>query len=54
MLGATQFLLAAAVSPLVSVAGEHTAGPLVIVMVCCSVLACAGLALARNHTPGPS
>ena len=54
VLGATQFLLAAAVSPLVSVAGEHTAGPLGIVMVCCSVIACAGLALARNHTPGPS
>lgn len=54
VLGATQFLLAAAVSPLVSVAGEHTAGPLGIVMVCCSVIAYAGLALARNHTPGPS
>ena len=54
VLGATQFLLAAAVSPLVSLAGEHTAGPLGLVMVCCSVIACAGLALARNHTPGPS
>lgn len=54
VLGAIQFLLAAAVSPLVSLAGEHTAGPLGIVMVCCSVIACAGLALARNHTAGPS
>ncbi|MEH3133150.1 MAG: multidrug effflux MFS transporter [Mycolicibacterium neoaurum] len=54
VLGATQFLLAAAVSPLVSLAGEHTAGPLGLVMVCCSAIASAGLALARNHTPGPS
>jgi MFS transporter, DHA1 family, multidrug resistance protein len=53
-LGATQFLLAAAVSPLVSLGGEHTAGPLGIVMVCSSVLACAGMALARNQTAGPS
>lgn len=53
-LGAAQFLLAAAVSPLVSLAGENTAGPLGIVMVCSSVLACAGLVLARNQTPGPS
>lgn len=53
-LGATQFLLAAAVSPLVSLAGEHTAGPLGIVMVCSSVIACAGLILARNQIPGPS
>lgn len=54
VLGATQFLLAAAVSPLVSLAGEHTAGPLGIVMVCSSAIACAGLMLARNQTPGPS
>ncbi|MCV7434326.1 multidrug effflux MFS transporter [Mycolicibacterium bacteremicum] len=47
VLGATQFLLAAAVSPLVSLAGEHTAGPLGIVMVSAAVVACAGLALAR-------
>lgn len=53
-LGATQFLLAAAVSPLVSLAGERTAGPLGIVMVCCSVIAGAGLVLARNQTPGAS
>lgn len=54
VLGATQFLLAAAVSPLVSLAGEHTARPLGIVMICSSVIACAGLMLARNQTPGPS
>lgn len=53
-LGATQFLLAAAVSPLVSLAGEHTAGPLGIVMVCSSAIACAGLMLARNQIAGPS
>ncbi|MGU3500410.1 multidrug effflux MFS transporter [Mycobacterium sp. C31M] len=47
VLGATQFLLAAAVSPLVSLAGEHTAGPLAAVMVAAAVLACAGLLLAR-------
>jgi DHA1 family bicyclomycin/chloramphenicol resistance-like MFS transporter len=45
-LGATQFLLAAAVSPLVSLAGEHTAVPLGIVMVCAAAIACGGLALA--------
>ncbi|MGW0158362.1 multidrug effflux MFS transporter [Mycobacterium sp. NPDC003323] len=47
VLGATQFLLAAAVSPLVSLAGEHTAGPLGIVMVCAAFISCAGLALGR-------
>ena len=47
VLGATQFLLAAAVSPLVSLAGEHTAVPLGVVMVCASTVACAGLVLAR-------
>ena len=46
-LGAAQFLLAALVSPLVSVGGEHTAAPLGVVMVSASVLACAGFALAR-------
>ena len=46
-LGATQFLLAALVSPLVSIGGEHTAEPLAAVMVVASVLACAGFALAR-------
>ncbi|GFM16302.1 MULTISPECIES: multidrug effflux MFS transporter [Mycobacteriaceae] len=46
-LGATQFLLAALVSPLVSIGGEHTAQPLAVVMVVASVLACAGFALAR-------
>lgn len=46
-LGAAQFLLAALVSPLVSIGGEHTAVPLGVVMVVASVLACAGFALAR-------
>jgi MFS transporter, DHA1 family, multidrug resistance protein len=48
VLGATQFALAAVVSPLVSVGGEHTATPLGIVMVCAAVLACSGFALARR------
>jgi DHA1 family bicyclomycin/chloramphenicol resistance-like MFS transporter len=34
------------VSPLVSLAGEHTAVPLGIVMVCAAAIACGGLALA--------
>ena len=46
-LGATQFLLAALVSPLVSIGGEPTGEPLAAVMVVASVLACAGFALAR-------
>lgn len=50
VLGATQFLLAAAVSPLVSLGGENTAAPLGIVMACCAALACAGYALA-GRTP---
>lgn len=46
-LGATQFLLAAAVSPLVSLGGEHSATPLGVVMVCAAAIACAGFAVAR-------
>jgi hypothetical protein len=38
-LGATQFALAAAVTPLVSISGENTAVPAAIVMVCASTLA---------------
>jgi DHA1 family bicyclomycin/chloramphenicol resistance-like MFS transporter len=48
VLGATQFLLAAVVSPLVSLGGEHTATPLGIVMVCAAAVACAGFAYARR------
>jgi DHA1 family bicyclomycin/chloramphenicol resistance-like MFS transporter len=49
VLGATQFGLAAAVSPLVSIAGEHTAVPAAIVMVCASSLAVAGFICARRR-----
>jgi MFS transporter, DHA1 family, multidrug resistance protein len=48
VLGALQFGLAAVVSPLVSIAGEHTAVPAAIVMICTSVLAaCAFVAAGR-------
>lgn len=46
-LGATQFLLAAAVSPLVSLGGEHSAAPLGLVMACAALVACLGFAVAR-------
>lgn len=46
-LGATQFLLAAAVSPLVSLGGEHSAAPLGLVMACAALVACVGFAVAR-------
>lgn len=48
VLGAAQFGLAAAVSPLVSIGGEHTAVPAAIVMVCTSSLAVLGFAFARR------
>ncbi|KWX66469.1 multidrug effflux MFS transporter [Mycobacterium sp. NAZ190054] len=48
VLGATQFLLAAVVSPLVSLGGELTAIPLGIVMVCSATIACAGFLVARR------
>ena len=48
VLGASQFLLAAVVSPLVGIAGEDTAVPTGIVMVTASVFACLGLLAARN------
>lgn len=50
-LGATQFGLAAAVSPLVSIAGENTAVPAAVVMICTITLAVIGFALAapRGH-----
>lgn len=48
-LGATQFLLAAAATPLVSLGGEHTAVPLGVAMVCCAAIACAGFAAGRQR-----
>ncbi|MGV9712601.1 multidrug effflux MFS transporter [Gordonia sp. NPDC003424] len=39
VLGALQFGLAAVVSPLVSIRGEDTAGPLAVVMLACAVIA---------------
>ncbi|WP_237573237.1 multidrug effflux MFS transporter [Mycolicibacterium lacusdiani] len=54
VLGALQFGVAAAVSPLVSIAGEDTAVPAAIVMVCTSVLAVTSFAIAgrRNDKAG--
>ncbi|MFC7675253.1 multidrug effflux MFS transporter [Mycolicibacterium sp. GCM10028919] len=54
VLGALQFGVAAAVSPLVSIAGEDTAVPAAIVMVCTSVLAVTSFAIAgrRNDRAG--
>ncbi|BBY52262.1 Bcr/CflA family drug resistance efflux transporter [Mycolicibacterium arabiense] len=54
VLGALQFGVAAAVSPLVSIAGEDTAVPAAIVMVCTSVLAVTSFAIAgrRDDTAG--
>ena len=48
VLGAAQFLFAATVSPLVSIAGETTALPLAVVMVTCAVLAAVGYLIAGN------
>jgi DHA1 family bicyclomycin/chloramphenicol resistance-like MFS transporter len=50
VLGATQFGLAAAVSPLVSIAGAATAVPAAIVMACASSVALAAFVLARRRT----
>lgn len=48
-MGAVQFLLAASVSPLVGIAGESDARPMVITMVACAVIAGAAyLALLRS------
>ncbi len=53
LLGASQFLLAAFVSPLASLAGETTAVPAGIVMVAAAGIACAGhlTATLRKETP---
>ena len=45
VLGALQFGLGAMVSPLVGMGGEHTAGPLAIVMLTTSVVACVAFTL---------
>ncbi|MEV8586479.1 multidrug effflux MFS transporter [Streptomyces sp. NPDC051180] len=39
LLGTSSFLVGAVASPLVGVAGEHTAVPMAVVQVCCAVLA---------------
>ncbi|MGA1813975.1 multidrug effflux MFS transporter [Frondihabitans sp. 4ASC-45] len=49
VLGALQFALAALVSPLVGLGGEHTALPLAIVMVAAAVIAVASFALAARR-----
>ena len=49
VLGATQFGLAATVTPLVSIGGEGTAIPAAIVMVCASSLAVIGFVKARRR-----
>ncbi|CAN5577018.1 multidrug effflux MFS transporter [soil metagenome] len=49
VLGASQFLLAAIVSPLVSIAGENTAVPVGIIVVTASAIACLGLLAAGNR-----
>ncbi|MCV7225230.1 multidrug effflux MFS transporter [Mycolicibacterium komossense] len=51
VLGASQFLLAAVVSPLVSIAGENTAVPVGIILVSTSAIACLGLLAAGNRRP---
>lgn len=53
LLGAVQFGVGAAVSPLVSIAGEHTALPLAIVMVVMASVSAAGFAVARSAPPAP-
>ncbi|MDY6999487.1 MAG: multidrug effflux MFS transporter [Actinomycetota bacterium] len=50
VLGFTQFLLAALVSPLVGLGGEHTAVPLGVVMVSSALVACAGFVFARRRS----
>lgn len=52
-LGSLQFGLGAAVSPLVSLGGEHTALPLAIVMVTLSVLAMTAYLAGRSATSSP-
>ncbi|GAC70049.1 multidrug effflux MFS transporter [Gordonia soli] len=49
VLGAAQFGLAAAVSPLVGIGGAATAVPMVVTMLGCALIAVAGLALTRGR-----
>lgn len=51
VVGAVQFGLAAGISPLVSIAGEDTAGPLAIVMLATSVVALVAYGIARSARP---
>lgn len=48
VLGALQFGLAAVVSPLVGIGGDHTAVPMAITMVVCAIVAGAALLLTRR------
>lgn len=49
MLGAGQFTIAAIVTPLVGIAGEHTAVPMAVVIVVCIAVGVCGAALARTR-----
>jgi len=53
VLGALQFGLAALVSPLVSIRGEDTAGPLAVVMLVAAVIAVGSTVVARRSGPAP-
>ncbi|MFE7422010.1 multidrug effflux MFS transporter [Rhodococcus sp. NPDC057529] len=49
VLGALQFLLAAAISPLVGIGGEHTAVPMALAMIISAVIGSAALTLTRQR-----
>lgn len=48
LLGAMQYAVAAIVTPLVSIAGEQSAIPLVVVMLSCGIIATVGMLIARS------
>ncbi|MFD6895610.1 multidrug effflux MFS transporter [Rhodococcus sp. NPDC060086] len=50
ILGALQFLLAAAISPLVGIGGEHTATPMAFAMIVSAVIALGALTLTRENS----
>lgn len=54
LLGALQFALAAAVSPLVSMGGEHTALPLAIVMIVLAAVAMVAFGASRPQPMRPT